>query len=136
MLNLGKLASNVLNSIDNAAKETLEEGAPKQPSATQIRSQRRAQQEGADGAPLSSSSSAAEASPPPPASAPAAASTHAAPPAARAPSAIASSAAPAAESSHEIDRLNAECLELEDQVVSLKKEVQEAWDSYKVAQGT
>jgi hypothetical protein len=41
MLNLSKFASNVLNSIDNAAKESLEE--PKQLTATQIRSQRRIQ---------------------------------------------------------------------------------------------
>jgi hypothetical protein len=41
MLNLSKFASNVLNSIDNAAKESLEE--PKELTATQIRSQRRSQ---------------------------------------------------------------------------------------------
>ena len=139
---MGKLASNVLNSIDNAAKETLEEGAPKQPSATQIRSQRRAQQEGAsEAAPAAaapSSSSATEAPLPTPASAPASTGAHAAPAVARpAPAAAAvppAAAAAAAASSDEIDRLNAECLELEDQVASLKKEVQEAWDSYKVAQ--
>jgi hypothetical protein len=38
---ISKFASNVLNSIDNAAKESLEE--PKQLTATQIRSQRRNQ---------------------------------------------------------------------------------------------
>ena len=39
MLNLSKFASNVLSSIDNAAKESREE--PKQLSAAQIRSERR-----------------------------------------------------------------------------------------------
>ena len=39
MLNLSKFASNVLSSIDNAAKESREE--PKQLSAAQIRSDRR-----------------------------------------------------------------------------------------------
>ena len=39
MLNLSKFASNVLSSIDNAAKESLEE--PKPLSAAQIRSQRK-----------------------------------------------------------------------------------------------
>lgn len=34
----------------------------------------------------------------------------------------------------EIETLNAECLELEDLCASLKKEVQDAWDSYKQAQ--
>lgn len=34
----------------------------------------------------------------------------------------------------EIERLNAECLELEDNVASLKTEVQEAWNSYQAAQ--
>jgi chromosome segregation ATPase len=34
----------------------------------------------------------------------------------------------------EIEALNAECLELEDQIASLKKEVQDAWGSYKSAQ--
>ena len=38
MLNLSKFASNVLSSIDNAAKESREE--PKQLSAAQIRSER------------------------------------------------------------------------------------------------
>ena len=41
MLNLSKFASNVLSSIDNAAKESREE--PKQLSAAQIRSERRNQ---------------------------------------------------------------------------------------------
>ena len=41
MLNLSKFASNVLNSIDNAAKESLVE--PRQLSAAQIRSHRRVQ---------------------------------------------------------------------------------------------
>ena len=39
MLNLSKFASNVLSSIDNAAKESREE--PKQLSAAQIRSERK-----------------------------------------------------------------------------------------------
>jgi hypothetical protein len=49
MLNLSKFASNVLSSIDNAAKESREE--PKQLSAAQIRSERRqkSRQEPADG---------------------------------------------------------------------------------------
>jgi chromosome segregation ATPase len=34
----------------------------------------------------------------------------------------------------EIEKLNQECLEFEDQVSSLKQEVQEAWDHYKMAQ--
>ena len=34
----------------------------------------------------------------------------------------------------EIDRLNAECLDLEDQVSSLKKEVESAWKTYKSSQ--
>lgn len=34
----------------------------------------------------------------------------------------------------EIDRLNAECLELEDQVSALKKEVESAWKAYKTSQ--
>ena len=34
----------------------------------------------------------------------------------------------------EIDRLNEECLDLEDQVSALKVEVKEAWGSYKNAQ--
>ena len=105
MLNFGKLASNVLNSIDNAAKETLEEGAPKQPSATQIRLQRRTgTSEGGSSEALTTSgieTNVTEVN---------------------------------EETTSEIDRLNAECLELEDQVSSLKKEVQEAWDSYKAAQ--
>jgi predicted nucleic acid-binding Zn-ribbon protein len=106
MLNFGKLASNVLNSIDNAAKETLDEGAAAGPSATQIRSQRRqATQDGNtttgdDAGPADGSSKGVV----------------------------------DVTTTNEIDRLNAECLELEDQVASLKKEVQEAWDSYKVAQ--
>ena len=41
MINLSKLATNVLNSIDNAAKETLVEQSGKQQSATEIRAQRR-----------------------------------------------------------------------------------------------
>ena len=49
MLNLSKFASNVLSSIDNAAKESREE--PKQLSAAQIRSERRqkSKQEPIDG---------------------------------------------------------------------------------------
>jgi hypothetical protein len=49
MLNLSKFASNVLSSIDNAAKESREE--PKQLSAAQIRSERRqkSRQEPVDG---------------------------------------------------------------------------------------
>lgn len=49
MLNLSKFASNVLSSIDNAAKESREE--PKQLSAAQIRSERRqkSRQEPAEG---------------------------------------------------------------------------------------
>jgi len=34
----------------------------------------------------------------------------------------------------EIEKLNAECLELEDQCSALKTEVREAWDNYKIAQ--
>jgi cell division septum initiation protein DivIVA len=34
----------------------------------------------------------------------------------------------------EIERLNEECLELEDQVQALKEEVKEAWESYKTSQ--
>lgn len=34
----------------------------------------------------------------------------------------------------EIERLNAECLDLEDQVASLKKEVESAWQTYKQSQ--
>jgi chromosome segregation ATPase len=34
----------------------------------------------------------------------------------------------------EIDRLNAECLELEDQVSAVKKEVESAWKAYKTSQ--
>jgi peptidoglycan hydrolase CwlO-like protein len=34
----------------------------------------------------------------------------------------------------EIDRLNAECLELEDQVSALKKEVESVWKTYKSSQ--
>ena len=34
----------------------------------------------------------------------------------------------------EIERLNAECLDLEDQVVSLQKEVESAWQTYKQSQ--
>lgn len=34
----------------------------------------------------------------------------------------------------EIERLNSECLELEDHVTSLKSEIQDAWSSYKTAQ--
>ena len=34
----------------------------------------------------------------------------------------------------EIERLNEECLELEDQVQALKVEVKEAWSSYKQSQ--
>ena len=109
MLNLGKLASNVLNSLDNAAKETLDDGAPVGPSATQIRSQRRQTTQGGE----TSSTTADSAG-----------------------SADGSGSIVVVDksTSNEIDRLNAECLELEDQVASLKKEVQEAWDSYKVAQ--
>ena len=36
--------------------------------------------------------------------------------------------------SQEIERLNEECLELEDQVTALKSEVKEAWYSYKCSQ--
>ena len=34
----------------------------------------------------------------------------------------------------EIEKLNEECLELEDQVQALKNEVKEAWGSYKTSQ--
>ena len=34
----------------------------------------------------------------------------------------------------EIERLNAECIELEDEAAALKKEVQAAWNTYKSAQ--
>ena len=41
MINFGKIASNVLNSIDNAAKESLDEVGPKQANASRIRALRK-----------------------------------------------------------------------------------------------
>ena len=143
--------TNLLNTLDNAAKETLhDDGSAPQMSATLLRSAVKeapgvpghvsgAGNGGGELASVEESDAEALDS----AARPSATELQQRPEskAVRATSVLAPSSSSSSSSSStsvvvdaEIERLNGECLELEEQAASLKTEVQEAWNTYQAAQ--
>jgi len=141
--------TNLLNTLDNAAKETLHDGDGSVPqmSATLLRSAVKeapgapglisgagagagsgelASVEESDAETLESARPNAEEQQQRPESKAARASSVSAPSSSSSSSSLVVDA--------EIERLNGECLELEEQAASLKTEVQEAWNTYQAAQ--
>lgn len=126
--------SNLLNTLDNAAKETLHEGEDPPISATSLRSAVKAPEQSTaiqSSASLSdievtnatdSNESATQIFP------------KVATKAVVQPTVAFVRSSSLDAKDNEIERLNSECLDLENQVAGLKTEVQEAWNSYQAAQ--